>query len=79
MARVGRKVRGEEYALFSSYGGAAALMLLGFGATVVSAQPSMKGALTPLAAAPFAQDADVACLQAALETGDPGSGPRRWS
>ena len=32
-------------------------------------------AITPLEEAPFAQDADVKCLESALETGNPDTGP----
>jgi len=39
------------------------------------AQQPMKGTVNPLASLPLVQDADVACLQAALESGDPRTGP----
>jgi hypothetical protein len=41
----------------------------------VAAQVPMKGAVTPSASLPLAQDADVACLQSALENGNPQTGP----
>jgi quercetin dioxygenase-like cupin family protein len=39
------------------------------------AAPTANHAITPLKDAPFAQDEDVKCLQSALETGNPDSGP----
>jgi hypothetical protein len=42
------------------------------------AQPKMQGVLRPLTAVPFAQDADVACLASALESGDAATGPSTW-
>jgi quercetin dioxygenase-like cupin family protein len=48
---------------------ASALWLLAVG--VAAAQHT----IVPYADAPFAQDADVACLASALETGNPSSGP----
>jgi hypothetical protein len=42
------------------------------------AQPKMQGVLRPLAAVRFAQDADVACLASALESGDAATGPSTW-
>jgi quercetin dioxygenase-like cupin family protein len=41
----------------------------------VAAQEPEKGAVHSLPSLPLAQDADVACLQSALETGNPQSGP----
>jgi quercetin dioxygenase-like cupin family protein len=38
-------------------------------------QALAQGAMTPFMAAPFAQDADVACLQSAVETGNAAKGP----
>ena len=38
----------------------------------------MTGAAKPLDSMPFAADQDVACLESALETGDPVSGPSTW-
>jgi Cupin domain len=43
-----------------------------------AAQQSMPGTISPLPSVPFAQDVDVACLQAAVETGDWRSGPSTW-
>jgi quercetin dioxygenase-like cupin family protein len=40
-----------------------------------AAQPAMKGTVNPMASLPLAQDADVACLQSALEAGNPQTGP----
>jgi hypothetical protein len=48
---------------------ASALWLLAAG--VAAAQHT----IVPYAAAPFAQDVDVACLASALETGNPSAGP----
>jgi hypothetical protein len=48
---------------------ASALWLLAAG--VAAAQHT----IVPYAAAPFAQDADVACLASALEAGNPSAGP----
>jgi mannose-6-phosphate isomerase-like protein (cupin superfamily) len=45
---------------------------------IALAQGAMKGTTEPLAAVPFAADADVACLASALETGTPSSGPSTW-
>ena len=42
------------------------------------AQPKMQGVLNPLATVPFAQDADVACLASAIESGDAATGPSTW-
>jgi quercetin dioxygenase-like cupin family protein len=42
---------------------------------VVMAVQAAAQAITPLKDAPFAQDADVKCLESALETGDPDTGP----
>jgi quercetin dioxygenase-like cupin family protein len=44
----------------------------------VAAQEPMKGTVTPFASVPLGQDADVACLQSALETGNPQNGPSTW-
>jgi hypothetical protein len=40
-----------------------------------AAQQPMNGTVNPLASLPLAQDADVPCLRAALESGDPRAGP----
>jgi hypothetical protein len=45
---------------------------------IVRAEDAMKGSAKPLEAIPFAADQDVACLQSALETGDPETGPSTW-
>jgi quercetin dioxygenase-like cupin family protein len=42
------------------------------------AEGAMAGAAKPLDTVPFAADQDVACLQSALETGDPETGPSTW-
>jgi quercetin dioxygenase-like cupin family protein len=42
------------------------------------AEGAMAGAAKPLDTVPFAADQDVACLQSALETGDPDKGPSTW-
>ena len=41
----------------------------------VAAQEPGKGVVHPLPSLPLAQDADVPCLQSALETGNPQTGP----
>jgi hypothetical protein len=46
-------------------------LMVGSGA----AQEPTKGAVNPLASLPLVQDADVACLQSALEAGNPRAGP----
>jgi hypothetical protein len=42
------------------------------------AEGAMTGAAMPLGAIGFAADQDVACLQSALETGGPETGPSTW-
>ncbi len=56
----------------------AAMVSLGLATGGVAAQEPMKGAVRPFASVPLAQDADVACLQSALETGNPRSDPATW-
>jgi hypothetical protein len=48
---------------------------LGLAAGAVAAQEPGRGAVHALASTPLTQDADVACLRSALETGNPQSGP----
>jgi hypothetical protein len=54
------------------------VLSVGLLAGSAAAQEPMKGTVTPFASAPLAQDADVACLQSALETGNPRNGPSTW-
>jgi len=54
------------------------VLSLGLLSGSVAAQEPMKGTVNPLASVPLAQDADVACLQSALETGNPQRGPSTW-
>jgi hypothetical protein len=42
---------------------------------LVAGAAAAQHAIVPYAVAPFAQDADVACLASALETGSPSTGP----
>jgi Cupin domain len=56
----------------------AGVVWMGLSMGSVVAQQSMPGTISPLPSVPFAQDVDVACLQAALETGDWRSGPSTW-
>jgi len=44
----------------------------------VAAQEPMTGTANPFASLRLAQDADVACLQSALETGNSQAGPSTW-
>jgi hypothetical protein len=48
--------------------------VLGLASSVVAQAPT-KGTVNPPASLRLAQDADVACLQSALETGNPQAGP----
>jgi quercetin dioxygenase-like cupin family protein len=50
----------------------------GLAAGVVVAQQPMKGTVNPLTSLPLLQDPDVACLQSALEAGDPRTGASTW-
>jgi hypothetical protein len=54
------------------------LVSVGLAVGSAAAQQPPKGTVTPFAALPLAQDADVACLQSALEAGDPRTGPSTW-
>ncbi len=45
---------------------------------IVRAEDAMKGSAKPIDSMPFAPDQDVACLQSALETGNPETGPSTW-
>jgi Cupin domain len=62
--------------------GLVGMMLLGLTMSSVTsgvmAQDRMKGVINPFASTLLAQDADVACLQSALETGKPKGGPSTW-
>lgn len=49
--------------------------LCGLASGSALAQGAMKGAVKPLPSVQFGQDADVACLMSAIETGDPAKGP----
>jgi quercetin dioxygenase-like cupin family protein len=44
-------------------------------AALAAAAPAAAHAITPLKDAPFSQDEDVKCLESALETGNPDTGP----
>ncbi len=57
---------------------AAAIVALALTSVGVAAQPPMAGAVNPLGSARLAPDPDVACLQSALESGDPANGPSTW-
>ena len=60
---------------FGTHAAAAALALALLLLVTARAEPSAHGVVTPLAAAKLSQDTDVECLQIALETGDPDTGP----
>ena len=60
---------------FGTHAAAAALALALLPLVTARAEPSAHGVVTPLAAAKLSQDTDVECLQIALETGDPDTGP----
>jgi anti-sigma factor ChrR (cupin superfamily) len=42
------------------------------------AEDAMTGKVAPFKSVQFASDQDVACLAAALETGNPATGPSTW-
>ena len=56
----------------------AAAVVCALTAGTARAEGAMAGAAKPLDTVPFAADQDVACLQSALETGNPETGPSTW-